>query len=98
MGLASSQRERLESPAIMSSFSFQGGNVRTLEMELTRIKLQSVCAVLNMAQTRLLAYAFRRYAAAQHCCHFPPFHLVLYLEETELISMTFHVCLCCCFL
>ncbi|CDJ69354.1 hypothetical protein, conserved [Eimeria necatrix] len=60
MGLASSQRERLESPAIMSSFSFQGGNVRTLEMELTRTKLQSVCAVLNMAQTRLLAYAFRR--------------------------------------
>ncbi|KAL8448226.1 hypothetical protein Emag_003994 [Eimeria magna] len=56
------ERERLELQGSPLSLSQHGmsGKVKDAEMDLADAKLRSIHAILSMARTRLLSYAFRR--------------------------------------
>ncbi|KAL8449057.1 hypothetical protein Emed_003409 [Eimeria media] len=56
------ERERSELPGSPLSLPQHGmsGKVKDAEMDLTDAKLRSIHAILSMAKTRLLSYAFRR--------------------------------------
>ncbi|CDJ35999.1 uncharacterized protein EMH_0004420 [Eimeria mitis] len=54
------QRSGTDPHGLMKAQSLHNAALKQVEMDLARTKLRSICSILKMAETRLLAYACRR--------------------------------------
>ena len=56
------QKEATELHGLLKSQSVHTATAKRVEIDLARAKLRSLCSTLKMGETRLLSYAFRRWA------------------------------------